>query len=248
MIGVLMPSWGDDPVRLENQDFVIDHYATEWGLGVTLGTGASRAHAVNDAARRSQADLFIIADNDLIPDARSFETALRLAETEPAVTPHDVTRLLTPAARVAFMNGGQAWPYRPTPSGSRSFVVMRRDVFAAVNGMDERFVGWGPEDKAFLFSIAKQVGPVKELRGARLHLWHRTDPSKMDRASLRRNRERLEAYRVAHPDEAAWLAREYGRWDAPTHGTTQRPGPPHDPPSDGRDGVAAGRHAPRTRP
>jgi GT2 family glycosyltransferase len=214
---VLMPSFGSCPVRRANEALVVAHYAREYALPVALGTGASRCHAVNDAARRAlkqhpERDVFIIADNDLIPDPASFPASVALAREHAAVCPHDLTRLTTPLGRSRWEHGLEPDPSELTQVGSRSFVVLTRDAFARVNGMDELFIGWGPEDIAFVRSLQKQVGPVLLVDGVRLHLWHPVDPTKHDSGSLIKNRHRARLYKRADGPEAARLAREYGRW------------------------------------
>jgi GT2 family glycosyltransferase len=213
-----MPSFGSCSVRRDNQALVIAQYASEYAIPVALGTGISRSHAVNDAARHAlqrhpDRDVFVIADNDLVPDPVTFPASVALAREHAAVCPHDLTRLTTPYARARWAHGLSPDPSTVTTVGSRSFIVLTRDVFDRVNGMDERFVGWGPEDVAFVKSIEKQVSPVLLLDGVRLHLWHPTDPSKADAVSVSRNRSRLVRYRRADSAGAARLAREYGRWD-----------------------------------
>lgn len=52
-------------------------------------------------------------------------------------------------------------------------VVLRRDVFAALGGWDERFRGWGGEDDALSHRIERSRIACTELdTTAALHLWH----------------------------------------------------------------------------
>lgn len=251
---VLMPAWGACPTRAENQRVVTRHYAERYGIPVVLGTGRARAHSVNHAARTAALEhpdrrVFLIADNDLIPSEPHLLEALARLDQHAAVTPHSTTLMTTPEGRAEYLRNGRTALHEAQAKGSRSYVVITRDTFAAVNGMDEKFIGWGPEDRAFLYSVKKQAGSVLELTGARLHLWHPTDPTKRDALMLERNRARMRAYHHATPIKAAQLAREYGRWDDESrHSATQRHGPPHDPAIGGRDGVAAGRNPTRPRP
>ena len=212
---VLMPTWGSDPVRLENEAYVERHYSERYGWPVFKGRGVARAHSINDAARQAwgKHDVFILADNDLIPDPVRLLEALALVGGYAAVTPHRYTLLTTPETRQRYMRAPERWPNgESVRTGSRSYVVISAEVFDRVNGMDERFIGWGPEDKAFLASVSKQAGEVRELCGVRLHLWHDTDPSRFDRVSLTRNRLRFKRYRTATTERAALMAREYGVW------------------------------------
>jgi len=52
-------------------------------------------------------------------------------------------------------------------------IVLRRDVFTAFGGWDERFRGWGGEDDAFTHRIERSRIACTELDSApALHLWH----------------------------------------------------------------------------
>lgn len=250
---VLMPTWGACPTRAENQAVVTHHYATRYRVPVVLGTGIARAHSINHAARLAGRDhpdrrVFIIADNDLIPSELHLLAAIASLDRHAAATPHSTTLMTTSEGRAEYLATGHTTQHETQEKGSRSYVVIHRDTFAAVNGMDEHFIGWGPEDRAFLYSVQKQAGAVLELDGARLHLWHPADPTKRDARNLNRNRARMRAYSRATSQVAHALARQYGRWNEPRHGAPERAGPPDHPPGSGGDGVAAGRHATRPGP
>ncbi len=51
-------------------------------------------------------------------------------------------------------------------------LVVHRESWEMVGGMDERMQGWGQEDVAFSLALEKVVGPQRMLRGNALHLWH----------------------------------------------------------------------------
>lgn len=215
---VLMPSFGDCEVRARNERFVTDHYERAYGVPVVKGAGRARAHAINAAARvaareHPTRDVFILCDNDLVPSMSHMRDAMREVDKFAAVTPHNVNRNLSQGSTPAFMESGSMTNYSDTPKGAKSYVVIRRSVFAHVNGLDEKFIGWGPEDASFILSVRKQAGKVLHLDGVRLHLWHPTDPSKRNAAQLERNRERFRKYRSMPPQLVSELAREYGRWD-----------------------------------
>jgi hypothetical protein len=244
-----MPAWGECPIRRQNQAFALAYWERV-GVPVVLGSGAARAHSVNAAARAAtrehpDRDVWIIADNDLIPDPVTFPEALERVRDFSGVTPHNLTRLTTPGGRARALRGAEPHAYRDVTRGSRSFVVITRRVYDSVNGMDELFVGWGPEDRAFIHSVEAQVGPMLHLNGTRLHLWHPVDPSMADRKRLHRNRMRMRYYARATREGAARLAREYGRWNEPDRSPEEHGGPAHDPGERGRTRVGAGRHAAR---
>lgn len=215
---VLMPSFGGCSFRAENQRTVMRWYR-ERNFQVIQGRDTesrngffSRARAINNAARLSpkEKDIFILADNDLIPSIPHLSEAFRQLEHYNVITPHRWTLHSSYAGRQQLLAGNRTMLYKAMESGSRSYVVIRRKAFEALNGMDEFFEGWGPEDKAFLISAHKQVGGVLELDGERIHLWHPGDQSKRDRTQLMKNRDRCRQYDAASAEAASVLAREYG--------------------------------------
>lgn len=221
-VAILMPSFGTCSFRLENERTTKHWYATR-NLSVFPGTDQatsgffSRARAINTAARAAyhtspERDIYILADNDLIPSVPHLVEALAAANSYSAITPHLTTLHTSHAGREHLLNGNTTFLYRPKESGSKSYVVIRREVFAHINGMDELFEGWGPEDKAFLLNIHRQLGHVLELDGARTHLWHPGDRSKANRTQLMHNRNRCKQYEHADQPTATLLAKEYGHW------------------------------------
>jgi predicted glycosyltransferase involved in capsule biosynthesis len=59
----------------------------------------------------------------------------------------------------------------PEPSVGGCIVVSRK-AFDYVKGYDDRFIGWGEEDRAFEMSLATLVHPAIRLAGPIYHLWH----------------------------------------------------------------------------
>lgn len=72
------------------------------------------------------------------------------------------------------------------PGGS---IAVRRDVYDAIGGFDEDFVGWGGEDVEFLDRLkSRRMYPGSFAPG--IHLWH---PSAPQKASGHRNNELMAA-------------------------------------------------------
>jgi hypothetical protein len=59
-----------------------------------------------------------------------------------------------------------------------SIVVVPRAVWDAVGGFDERFVGWGQEDVAFIHAARLLTGEVERVGGTVWHLWHGRAPGR----------------------------------------------------------------------
>jgi hypothetical protein len=218
---VLMPSFGNCRYRQENQKFV-QHWYTSRNFTVVLGHDTpkagghfSRARAINNAAREThktypEKTIYILADNDLIPSAAHLTSALEQVSAYSAVIPHSTTLYSSNLGRLELLKGSPTFRYQEKATGSASYVVISSSAFAQVNGMDERFEGWGPEDQAFVWSIKHQLSEPLRLEGARTHLWHPQDNSKRNRQQLLYNRQRCRDYAQGDKATATVLAREYG--------------------------------------
>lgn len=66
-------------------------------------------------------------------------------------------------------------------------VAVSRSLLNEVGGFDERFVGWGGEDRAFQFACDTLAGPGERIDAMSYHLWHPSAPEK-GRGTLVRKR------------------------------------------------------------
>jgi hypothetical protein len=155
----------------------------------------SKTRAVNDAAQRAKGDIFVILDSDTyipgkvitacvarIRQARRRDLPLwfipyrhiyRLTRTTTKYilesTPRDPLRIPTPPPKsmvestLGSMHGH--W-------FGALIQIMPREAFDVANGMDERFVGWGGEDVAFLRAVDTLYGNHKTTANDVLHMWH----------------------------------------------------------------------------
>lgn len=66
--------------------------------------------------------------------------------------------------------------YSPSPNAGHQYgamaMMMPRDAFYRVNGMDPRFRGWGSEDVSMLRSLDTLWGQHEVAAGPILHMWH----------------------------------------------------------------------------
>lgn len=93
---------------------------------------------------------------------------------------------------------------RVLESSCSSAVVVRRDLWDRVGGMDERFVGWGWEDVAFRYALETMAGaPLRRVLGYLWHLWHpRGATARGSHPQTRANRYRHDLYLEALGDRA----------------------------------------------
>lgn len=188
---------------------VVRAFATSSGIAVRYVSqphdGFRLARARNAAARLARGDYLLFLDGDcMIPShhvaahvaRRRRGTALlgycaRLSEaaSSPLLPENlaraDLVRLVTAAEhRALARRHRKAWwhtalrhPTKPRLAGG-DFGVWRDD-FLAVNGFDERFVGWGQEDDDLglrLRGLGVRLSSILD-RTRSLHIWHETDPS-----------------------------------------------------------------------
>src|SRR5690606_20504372 len=66
---------------------------------------------------------------------------------------------------------GPKW-FPPTGLPFGGVNVVSRAMWEDVGGFDERFVGWGHEDRAFVHAVEVLHGPRARVPGHMLNLWH----------------------------------------------------------------------------
>lgn len=168
----------------------------------------NRAAAINDAAAGDW-DAVVVADADILIEPEQVRSAVLLADLGRLVLAYTEYRALTERATRQLLEGVQPDPRdiaRRRLVHESSCVVIPRSVWDAVGGFDERFVGWGQEDVAFVQACRVLTGEPLRVRGTVTHLWHpyatersRTDPL------WRANQELGRRYRFTR-DEAAMRA------------------------------------------
>jgi len=101
-----------------------------------------------------------------------------IATTElPSLAPASERRLLTKRFRKAWWHAAFRHPSKPRLAGGNCG-IWRRD-FEAVNGCDERFVGWGQEDDDLGLRLRAAGVRLESIldRTWSLHVWHPVDTS-----------------------------------------------------------------------
>ena len=171
------------PRREQLRDFVLDGYRNafpDWqileGLG-PMGAFWNKGDAIANAFANATGDALIIADADSFVDDWALEESVRRLEEFPWVVPHgQVYRLNENATNQVIAGGKIRWHAleRATYEGPAGggIVVMRREAYEAVNGIDPRFVGWGGEDISFAMALELLTGPHSRVGSPLVHLQH----------------------------------------------------------------------------
>lgn len=169
----------------------------------------NRSAAVNDAARRAGAwDIAVIIDADTYVLPAQVRRAIATAQSTGSLSyPHTRWRGLSASGTRVVMAGYRGpwdrYAVQTLPMTVSSCLAVPRGLWETVGGMDERFRGWGFEDRAFHIAC-DTFGGVERIPGPVFHLWH-TSKHRHRRGEVdyQRNQALSRRYRAAWHDRAA---------------------------------------------
>lgn len=168
----------------------------------------SRAQAINRAAAKTDADVLIVADNDIMLDKpeQAVEAAELALKQNMYVVAFSELRVLDWDETLAVREGADPFeqPVLETIKliWSNCFAITHV-LFNRVGGFDERFVGCGHQDGAFLNCCSTLAGKDRVF-GVAFHLRH--EPPDRSHSHMHDNAELAVRYRQADGDKKAMLA------------------------------------------
>lgn len=183
-VSVLFPFGPDNGPRSEAFEWVLKFYdrmfpEVEICIVEINEQPFPKARAINQAAEKATRDIFLIADTDLFFDPDLLNVAVKELESHAWVLPFARRLYLDKESSKKVISSDPQWPiqveikvHQAPQVGWGLLNVVPRKFFEAVNGFDERFVGWGGEDDTFAVSLNTLCGPGKRLNGSAYHLWH----------------------------------------------------------------------------
>lgn len=179
------------PWRAQAREFTAAVWAS-YGVSVIYGVSddkpVNRARARNAAASQVAADILFFADADMwVPEAQ-FLRAVALAGSTDRMVHAYTTHVKLNQATTRKLLGGATVPLLGQNVGgmsSGSFAVSRA-LWDSVGGQDERFLGWGGEDRAFEFACHTLGGPAQRVEGQSFHLWHPRSPELLRNTPMRK--------------------------------------------------------------
>lgn len=133
------------------------------------GDGFSLSRSRNDLAyhaSRYEYDVVILNDADTIPEPEPLRQAVRLAlEHNATVLPYTEYRSMRDDGTAMHLRGVEIdqCPHFTVPFATSGVYVTTPSAWWSVGGQDERFVGWGPEDMAWLvaYRILRGEEPLR---------------------------------------------------------------------------------------
>lgn len=185
---VLIP-WREDPARKRILDWVLDRWSGFPGLKeIRLGESPegdfNRSVALNDAADRAKGDVYVVADADTTyadPDVMRLAIDGVASGVAPWALPYARYYNLREPITERMLAGDTEGAFREPASEDydhclldsvSGIVVVSAQGWERIGGFDERFTGWGHEDRAFASALTAMVGPCRRYASAVFHLWH----------------------------------------------------------------------------
>lgn len=189
-VSVLFPFRGDGGWRDTIFDKVVARYAAYYpDAQICIGQNSDepfcRSAARNDAFEQATGDILIVNDADTFCTKSSLDSAIELVTTgdEKFVLPYDVYFNVSRVETEQWLSvPSTSFSFPPEmPEGSyehrlltaeSGVLVVSREAWENANGYDERFIGYGWEDNAFISALTQANGQGLKIRGTAYHLYH----------------------------------------------------------------------------
>lgn len=219
---------GGDPLRRQNLDRVIKHWAEYADEVIVADDGRTgdaqfnRSAAYNRGVADTAADMLIFAEADLIVSLDQIERAVIAAAAAPgmvvpfswfmAIDEYDSRLVRAQKADPADCAATLVKGHRQSIGAVN--VLSRETLDLVGGGYDEKFEGAWYDDDAMKIAFDIAAGPTRFVEGSGYHLWHLSGGrgghlSRADRLATTRNRVRLQLYRRARtPEQIVALTRE----------------------------------------
>lgn len=180
-VSILIP-WRSDGAQRQR---IFDRLLPIWqetGLDVQVGVDDPAGpfninRALNRARTQATGEVLVVMGADHIPDPGHIRSAAgRLLDSGKAwLSLFSSRAVLTRQATRQILGGGDPyveWPVLTRSAEAPGIVAVRSDVWDELGGRDERFAGWGGEDRAYLMALTTLHGPGGRCRQVVRDLWH----------------------------------------------------------------------------
>lgn len=186
-VQIVVPFGGSDPHRTRIRKWVTDRYQRVhpgWPVTVAMCSGQwSKGRAVNPVVDSLDPDVVIVADADSYVAPGLLSEAVVNAVAHGWSYPHGKVHRICEPDTLRILDGEDVpdpkvhvRPTNTVPGGG--IVVLTREAWTAVGGIDPHFIGWGGEDQALGMSLQVLVGetPAPPRTHILYHLWHPPAP------------------------------------------------------------------------
>lgn len=224
-VAFIIPFWGTDPFRRQSFEYLNEVLREEFrGWESTVFTYGGETH--NRSATRNElatraldagAEILVFIDADSIPTPGAIQGALptvmlRKSWLLPYTNYYNLTQegsrqfMEAPPWAVWRAEDGFEYEYvfpgpdpHDRPASVGGSVIVHKEAWEKVNGYDERFRGWGGEDRAFAYALETMTRDLLRYPSPIYHLWHPApEDQRFDNPDWERNRVLLQRYEKAH--------------------------------------------------
>lgn len=186
-ISILIPFKGDNGIRSAALQWALRFYQNvmpeaEICIGENNDWFFNRSKAINAAAEKATRNIFVLADADVIYDPDLLIESIHSLEKAPWVIPFNRILDLSREKTEETLEMEPFWPLlfadgefndlKINKLFAGKLNVFTREAFEKAGSYDERFLGWGCEDDAFLLAMNTLCGQFVSLNRPIYHFWH----------------------------------------------------------------------------
>ena len=227
-VGFVIPFWGISSHRIQSHDYLLsvlmEHFKDwdppAWGFERRYDDPMERSATRNVLAARALEqgiDILVFIDADSIPSPTALiESIGHVMRTKHWLFPYSTYYNLTEKGSEDFKENPPWKHWRPEdgyeyeyvfpgpdpydrPPAVGGSVILHREVWEKVRGYDERFQGWGGEDRAFALALETLAGDSVRYPAPIYHLWHPApENDRFGHPNWDYNRQLLERYQSAN--------------------------------------------------
>jgi hypothetical protein len=184
-ISIVLPYTSSDGRRQRICDWVCERWRrllpdAEILIGESRSADFSRSEACNAAAARATGSILLVTDADVACNLEMITEGIERVRggDAPWVVAHTVYHALTEPFSDALLGRAPETRFEPPYEGvsattsEAGVLILTRTTYERAGGYDERFIGWGYEDRAFAAVVNSVVGRYGRVVGDMLHFWH----------------------------------------------------------------------------
>jgi len=179
-LAIVIVEHGEEPLYAQVYSEVVNYIFLQRKPGQQF----NKSMAINAGVDNSASPYLLIHDADVVPADRYVESIFVLLDAGwHAVRPVRFIFHLDPKGSATFLGSSGISIPKTVASVQQNnpgiSTAVRRDVYEAIGGHDERFEGWGGEDLEFLDRL-KTTKLYPGSYAPSIHLWHAPSPKKAD--------------------------------------------------------------------
>lgn len=218
-VSILLPYKEQDGIRDAERKWLTRYYKkfmpdAELCFGENSDENFNRSKAINAAAKKATRNIYVMSECDVVYDPNLIIEAIGLLKKAAWIIPFNRVLNISQVKTEEILQLEPDWPlpskleghakdhYPMTNLFAGKMNIFSREAFEKVGGFDERFIGWGREDDAFLIAMNTICGPFTRMKRTIYHFWH-PFVGAHNNPNIKSNNKLLLAYRDANGNRTA---------------------------------------------